>query len=72
MLQTRGRMLAPNLMSVLQLRLSLSEFPEGAAEAPSGNSSRKDPDEVDPEAFATVELHKQLLGRAVPGKCAEG
>ena len=45
MLQTRGRMLAPNLMSVSQLRLSLSGFPEGTAEAPSGPSSRKDRDE---------------------------
>ena len=42
MLQTRGRMLAPNLMSVSQLRLSLSGFPEGTAEVPSGPSSRKD------------------------------
>ena len=54
MLQTHGRMLAstPNiiLMSVLQLsnRLSLSEFPEGAAETPSRPSSRKDPDEEIP------------------------
>ena len=38
-------MLAPNLMSVSQLHLSLSGFPEGTAEAPSGPSSRKDPDE---------------------------
>ena len=45
MLQTRGRMLAPNLMSVSQLRLSLSGFPEGTAEAPSRPSSRKDRDE---------------------------
>ena len=45
MLRTRGGMLAPNLMSVSQLRLSLSGFPEGTAEAPSRPSSRKDPDE---------------------------
>ena len=47
MLQTRGRMLAPNpnLMSVSQLRLSLSGFPEGTVEVPSRPSSRKDPDE---------------------------
>ena len=41
------RMLAatPNLMSVSQLRWSLSGFPEGATETPSRPSSRKDPDE---------------------------
>ena len=49
MLRTRGRMLAPNLMSVSQLRLSLSGLPEGTAEAPSGPSSRKDPDEGIPK-----------------------
>ena len=48
-------MLAPNLMSVPQLRLSLSGFPEGTAEAPSRPSSRKNPDEG---AFAAVVLHE--------------
>ena len=70
MLQTRGRMLAPNLMSVSQLRLSFSGFPEGGAEAPSRPSLRKDPDEG--RRSPPSRLHKQLLGRAVLGKCAEG
>ena len=74
MLQTRGRMLAPNLMSVSQLRLSLSGFPEGAAEAFRSFAAllEEGPGRGDPEAFAAVGLHKRLLGRAVLGKCAEG
>ena len=61
MLQTRGRMLVstPNLMSVSQLRLSLSGFPEGTAEAPSRPSSRKDPDEGIPK-------------RSPPSDCTSG
>ena len=33
---------------------------------------KEGPGRGDPEAFATVGLHKQPLGRAVLGKCAEG
>ena len=64
-------------MSVSQLRLSLSGFPEGAAEAFRSFAAllEEGPGRGDPEAFAAFEvgLHKRLmgLGRAVLGKCAE-
>ena len=86
MLQTArcGRMLVstPNIRSILmsvsqlsnRLSIDLSGFPEGTAEAFRSFAAlvEEGPGRRDPEAFAAVGLHKRLLGRAVPGKCAEG
>ena len=80
MLQTRGKMLAPNpnirsiLMSVSQLSNRLSPFGVLRRDRRGAFAAlvEEGPGRRDSEAFATVGLHKRLLGRAVLGKCAEG